>query len=157
MKTALNEELIRLIVAQIEDTPQHWSQKDWVQHNCNTRFCFAGWAVFMSDLVDGSGKPTAAGRQKIREMRAQDEREGTGRAWSMGNPYVISVDLDGNEKWYYPYSDMARELLGLNKKQAEALFHHLAGSVWSDEADDYVEDFDRFKEIITRETGIKFT
>lgn len=156
MKKALNEDLIRLVVAQIEDTPQHWSQESWVQHNCNTRFCFAGWAVFMSDLVDGSGKPTDKGMETIAQMQTDAIKSDTYMPYP-NTPYYSYTDEDGNESWYFPYSIVARNLLGLDDAQTDILFCGHVASRYDKRKERWVEDVELLKKAITRETGIEFS
>jgi hypothetical protein len=143
----VNADLIRLIVAQIEDTPQHWSQKDWVRHNCNTTLCFAGWAVFMEDLIDGSGKPTTKGRAYIRKLNKK-----ANPLFPYPAPHVMYVDENGNDKWYFPFAEVAQELLGLNGSQASRLFAASAACPRNSN----IESIDFFKREITKLTGVTF-
>lgn len=134
----VNEPLIRLIMKQIEDTPQHWDQSEWArsseldrgEHPCKTTFCFAGWAAFMTDMVDGWGVPTAKGRKYMRD---------NGLGW------------DG-----FPFENYAMEILGLG-------FHQTG--IFGSEADTEGRSGDRdllstgqrirnMKQLIYEETGV---
>lgn len=142
----INEQMIRLIMKQIEDTPQHWDQGEWARSSelkgtlptCKTTFCFAGWAAFMTDMVDGWGVPTAAGRR-----------------------YKASVgfytwDDDEND---FPYQGYAAKLLGLNYEQASRIFDsdadQIDGGIVLDAEDLTVgQRIRRMKETIFQATGV---
>lgn len=147
----VNEGLIRLIVAQIEDTPEHWSQRHWVRHNCNTKFCFAGWAAFLSDMVDGSGKPTEKGIEYARSIVVERADN-----WNRGNGIEIGrqcpiYDDSGNLYYDYPWPEVAQTLLGLSDTTADHLFSSFAADTGR-----FEESVDVLKQLITEHTGIKF-
>lgn len=141
----VNEELIRLIVKQIEDTPEHWDQAGWARSTelgigepvCRTTFCFAGWAAFMTDMVDGWGRMTDAGRRYM-----QSKKQSSG-------PHQI-----------FDFDTYAQEVLGLDGFQSSAIFSSRA----DDNEDWYLDDEDynpspgqrirQMKETIFKATGI---
>jgi hypothetical protein len=100
----VNESLIRLVVAQIEDTPQHWDQKNWCESEdvCKTTFCFAGWVAFLNDMTDGWGKQTAKGRKYMDSIGWGDMRE---FAFDLYATEALGVDLDTANKLFSPYAD----------------------------------------------------
>lgn len=138
-----NEPLIRQIVAQIEDTPEHWDQSSWVQHNCNTKFCFAGWALFLTDNIDGHGVPTKKGIKLAAKVAPAEPIGPVGT--------LFSSREDDNERWYYPYEEAAKEVLGLNWRAADRLFSPYAAS-----PGDWIagNDIETFKRLILNELGI---
>lgn len=142
-KKKINEPLIRQIIAQIEDTPEHWDQGNWVQHNCNTKFCFAGWALFLTDHLDGSGAPTEKGMK----LAAKVDPDFVVQV----SPWVYQSS--DNVKWQYPYDVAAREVLGLGWNIAEQLFSPYAAlpDMWTVESSD---DIEIFKNKIKTLTGI---
>jgi hypothetical protein len=142
----IDEELIRLIVAQIEDTPQHWDQSDWVISSevgsarrrvnppCNTTFCFAGWVAFMTDMVDGWGRMTRKGHAWMESHRDYDSM--------------------------FSFETYAMDRLGLDYEQADCLFSPVVARPYS--ADDHPDSQPPpdslllFKLAITEQTGIRF-
>lgn len=145
----VNEALIRLIIAQIEDTPQHWSQKEYVGHNCNTKFCLAGWALFLTDHLDEYGVPTEKGKKFA---------EGLEDEFTSATVRLFAVDVNGNEAWIYPYEVAAASVLGLEQQTASDLFSPFSASDFYDldEAGQYVEDIEILKTKITDRLGIDF-
>lgn len=133
----VNEELIRLIMRQIEDTPEHWNQGDWVRSSevgdediCKTTFCFAGWAAFLTDMVDGWGLTTAAGER-----------------------YKEHAGYDTGSRKFFPYDEYAQEVLGLTPDQSAPLF-----DVYADGGDFYGastgERIRKMKNLIYQLTGV---
>jgi len=104
---AINTDLLDWIVRQIEDTPENWNQDSWTSRDgCQTTFCIAGWAAFLTDHVDGYGYPTTKGIKW-----ADSTKEG----------WLISFCAQPGHR-ELNFELLARELLWLDEDQADVLF-----------------------------------
>lgn len=108
-RSHINVELLDLIVRQIEDTPEHWYQQEWINYgryfpdgSCRTTFCIAGWAAFLTDHVDGYGRLTAEGH-----------------AWAITTRGGGYRDRD---RQLPDWELLGQELLGLHSREAAWLF-----------------------------------
>lgn len=129
---AVNEKLIRTVVRAIELEPGRWDQGEWSgpRDSCQTKFCFAGWAMNLEGMVDEAGDPNL---------------KALARADALG----LALDLQEIAEYpgsYFPWSEVAADLLGLNSRQASILFDSEAGDgKWG-----------TYLGLLSRETGIQF-
>lgn len=45
-----NVELLERVMQHIQDHPEQHNQREWIENDCGTAACFAGWAVQFSDM-----------------------------------------------------------------------------------------------------------
>lgn len=141
----VNEPLIRRIVAQIEAEPDTWDQSLWVQPNCKTKRCFAGWALFLEDYTDGVGSPTNKGFKLFHELGVGED------------VFFNGVTDKGVPSWDLPYETAGAHVLGIDSYAADRLFSSQAAIRDEDAYEEQEkDDLPTMKRLITRHTGVQF-
>lgn len=100
-----NTDLLRRTLTQIEAHPETWDQKNWgIETDCGTAYCFAGWAVVLSDLpLDWDLEEDEFENQRVVANRTSEDAPLGFRLRSIFH--------------------VAKQLLDLSMPQAEHLFH----------------------------------
>jgi hypothetical protein len=134
MAEELNVPLIRQIVEAIEMSPGQWDQEVWSRKggdSCPTQFCFAGWALHLSEYLDEKGRPNIVAIQHAANVAPEG---------------LDIVNIADETDDAFPWSEVAEDLLGFTEDQAGVLFSGWVGDgTW-----------DSYKQHLKRLTGLSF-